>query len=91
MTHPKAHLEITSGVLRVFNSGTYGDPFDYACTVAGDEGVATIKGLKADGGFTTGHRKAIFAVLREAGFREVVWHRIGAAGRRTVRTRLAPA
>lgn len=85
----KAHFEPTAGIVRVLPDGAaWGDPFDLAVFIVGDEGTAIVKGLRMDG-YTRGHRDAIAACLREAGFRWAVWHRYGADGRRReVRARL---
>jgi hypothetical protein len=69
-----ATFEVTSGIVRVhLNGGVWGDPFDLAVTVTGDEGVALIKALAAP--VSTAVRKAIFAALRQVGFHTVTWRR----------------
>ena len=72
-----AFLEITGAIIRVFGPGAaHGDPFDFALFVTGDEGTATIKGLRMDGQrLTPAHRGAVQAVLHEHGFHTAVWRR----------------
>ena len=72
----KAHLEITSGVLRVFRSGEglFGQPFDIAFAVSGDEGVATLMALRAVGLIRSDFTAAAEA-LKAAGFHTMRWTR----------------
>jgi hypothetical protein len=84
-------LEITGAIIRVFQGdAAFGDPFDFALFVTGDEGTATIKGLRMDGQrLMPAHRDAVFAALREHGFHTAVWHRHKAGGSREVRIGIA--
>jgi hypothetical protein len=70
-----AHLEITSGIIRVFDTGTHwGHPFDYALALSGDEGVATIKGLSRASPSVDDFHK-IGCLLRRSGFEKMRWTR----------------
>jgi len=76
----RCYLEITGAVLRVYPDDVeYGGPFDLSLFVTGDEGTATLKGLRTDG-LTHEHRKAIFACLADHGFTDVEWRRRNANG-----------
>ena len=81
----RAIMEINAATIRVFSEGAqFGDPFEFALFVVGDEGTAIIKGMKLDDQlFTFRHRTAIMKCLLEAGFTRAVWHRwrIGPTGR----------
>lgn len=72
-----AHLEIVGAVIRVLSDdATFGDPFELALFVVGDEGTAILKGMRIDGtGFTPRHAVAVRDCLRRAGFTKAVWHR----------------
>jgi hypothetical protein len=85
----KCLLEITSAVLRLYpDDAAYGEPFELALFVVGDEGVATLKGLRSDGQLTTEDRKAFFECLRSHGFIEVKWKRYKKNGTKTIRFKL---
>ena len=72
---PQAHLEVTSGVVRVFRDGCeWGDPFTFAVAIVGDERVATLKALRADG-VKPEDFAAIAECLLDAGFSEIRWSR----------------
>lgn len=74
----KAKLEINSATLRVFSqNAVFGDPFEFALVVVGDETTAIIKGvrLEDDQKLTAGHRSAIMRCLMDHGFTRAVWHR----------------
>jgi hypothetical protein len=73
----RAIMEINAATIRVFCEGAdFGDPFEFAFFVVGDEGTAIIKGLKVDDQkFTIRHKTAIMKCLIEAGFSKAVWHR----------------
>jgi hypothetical protein len=73
----KAVLEINAATIRIFSPGAqFGDPFDFALFIVGDEDTAVIKGLRADDmRFMTRHKTAIVRCLMEAGFTRAVWHR----------------
>ena len=71
----RGDFEIISGIIRLVPADLpVGAPFDVVVTVVGDEGTATIKGLRADG-FTAAHRDAVFDALRAAGFIRRRWVR----------------
>ena len=71
-----ALLEITGGVVRIFeNGGNFGEPFDLSMFIIGDEGVATIKGARADQQLKPYHVKIVAKALAQHGFHEMVWHR----------------
>lgn len=71
----KAHLEITGGIIRIFQDGVdFGAPYDRAIVLIGDMGVATLKGLHTKG-LTTDDARAVRECLLSAGFHEVVWER----------------
>jgi hypothetical protein len=72
-----AIMEINAATIRVFCDGArFGDPFEFALFIVGDEDTAIIKGLKLDDQkFTVRHRSAIMKCLIEAGFSKAVWHR----------------
>jgi hypothetical protein len=72
-----AIMEINAATIRVFCDGArFGDPFEFALFIVGDEDTAIIKGLKLDDQkFTARHRTAIMKCLIEAGFTRAVWHR----------------
>ena len=71
----RGDFEITSGIIRLVRADLpVGAPFEIVVTVIGDEGTATIKGLRADG-FTAAHRDAVFEALRAAGFTRRRWVR----------------
>jgi hypothetical protein len=53
----------------------YGDPFDYAIAFVIDGKFAIIKGLVADGGLTSAHRRACFKALWDVGL-IAKWERI---------------
>ena len=70
-----AELEITSGVIRLFEDGSkFGDPFAEVLYLVGDEGTAILKGLRTA---KMDHRlwRAIRAELKRVGFTTAVWHR----------------
>jgi hypothetical protein len=73
----RAVLEINAATIRVFPPGAeFGDPFEFAVFIVGDEETAVIKGLRADDmRFMSRHRTAIMRCLIEAGFTRAVWHR----------------
>jgi hypothetical protein len=74
----KAVLEINAATLRVFSEGAvFGDPFEFALVIVGDEKTAIIKGLRLEGDqqLTARHRSAIMRCLMEAGFTRAIWHR----------------
>jgi hypothetical protein len=73
----QAILEINAATIRVFAEGArFGEPFEFALFVVGDEDTAIIKGLKLeDQKFTVQHKAAIMKCLIEAGFSRAVWHR----------------
>jgi hypothetical protein len=71
-------FEPIAGIIRV--GATWGYPFQYAMTVVGDEGVATLKGLASTGDIKPDDFAAIAAVLREpssswVGFQKMRWMR----------------
>lgn len=72
-----AHLEITSGIIRVYSSGGYeaATPFDFVLHLVGDDGVAILKGMKTDDGFERQHMRAINACLKAHRFRRAEWDR----------------
>lgn len=72
-----AIMEINAATIRVFCEGArFGDPFEFALFIVGDEDTAIIKGLKLeDQKFTVRHKTAIMKCLLEAGFSKAVWHR----------------
>lgn len=74
----KAVLEINAATLRVFSDGAvFGDPFEFALVIVGDERTAIIKGLRLEGDqqLTARHRAAIMRCLKDAGFTRAIWHR----------------
>ena len=71
----RGDFEITGGIIRLVRADLpVGSPFEVVVTIIGDEGTATIKGLRADG-FTAAHRDAVFDALRAAGFTRRRWVR----------------
>lgn len=74
-----AHLEITSGILRVFerDDGEYGDEYLYACALVGHGRTAVLKALST-GALRAGRdvRTAVRDCLLRSGFEQVVWERI---------------
>lgn len=85
-----ASLEITGAIIRVFAPGSgHGDPFDFALFLTGDEGTATIKGLRMDGQrLTPAHRGAVQAALAAHGFHTAIWRRHKAGRSREIRVRV---
>ena len=81
----KAFIEISSAVIRILpDDAVYGDPYEFAVFVVGDEDTAILKGLKMDDRrFTLHHTRAIARCLREAGFNRMAWDRykVGENGR----------
>jgi hypothetical protein len=73
----KAVLEINAATIRVFSDDArFGDPFEFALFIVGDEDTAIIKGLRLDDQrFTVRHRTAIMKCLLDAGFTRAIWHR----------------
>lgn len=74
----RAHFEPLAGVIRIWLDGSkgWGQPFDFALAVAGDEGVATLKALHSENRpLPVSAAKAVAKVLREAGFKKVRWTR----------------
>ena len=73
----KAYLEISSAIIRVLpDNATYGDVFDFALFVTGDEDTAILKGLRMDDRrFTVHHKRAIIQCLKQAGFARACWDR----------------
>ena len=73
----QAFLEINAAVIRVFpENSTYGEVFDFALFVVGDEDTAILKGLRMDDRrFTVHHKRAIMRCLKEAGFNRLRWDR----------------
>lgn len=72
-----SHVEVVCAIVRLYRGGRgYGDPYDLAFCVVGDDGTATIKGLTAVD-FTMGaaDRRAIGDSLRAVGFHAVRWGR----------------
>jgi|GEM_PF-6543907 hypothetical protein len=70
-----AHFEPTAGVIRVYRHGNqWGDPFDLALAVSGDEGVATLKAL-SHATPRPDDFAAIAQALRAAGFHTMRWTR----------------
>jgi len=81
----RAEIEITAGIIRVFDDGAaFGGPFAEVMYLVGDEGVATIKGLRTER-MTRSVWCAVDAELARAGFREAVWHRYKGGRRIAVR------
>ena len=88
---PVALLEITGGVVRIFeNGGDFGKPFDLSMFIIGDEGVATIKGARSDQQIRPYHARIIAAALAKHGFHTMVWHRHKGEFRKEVRIDIAP-
>ena len=73
----KAYLEISSAIIRVLpENSNYGDVFDFALFVVGDEDTAILKGLRMDDRrFTVHHKRAIIQCLKRHGFARVCWDR----------------
>jgi hypothetical protein len=73
----KATMEINAATVRIFEpGGQFGDPFDFAIFIVGDEDTAILKGLRADDHrFTSRHKSAIMRCLLQAGFTRAIWHR----------------
>ncbi len=72
----KAIFETTGGIIRFFNDDAeFGDPFEFAVFVVGDESTAVLKGLKAESDIPLSVFASMRKCLRERGFTEVVWHR----------------
>jgi hypothetical protein len=73
----KAFLEINAGVIRVMGDAhNYGDVYDFALFVVGDEDTAILKGLRMDDQrFTVHHKRAIMRCLKDAGFNRMCWDR----------------
>jgi hypothetical protein len=73
----KAYLEISSAVIRIFpENSSYGDIFDFALFVVGDEDTAILKGLRLDDRrFTVHHKRAIIQCLKRYGFARACWDR----------------
>jgi len=72
----KAHAEITGLLIRLYDdddSPLVGG-YSFCVHVQGDEGVATLKGMVAQG-FTKSCQVAIWDCLRSYGFRTVRWSR----------------
>lgn len=82
----QAHMEITGAVIRVLGDGAeFGEPFDLALFVVGDEGTAILKGLRVEhGAFRPRQAEAVRQCLRRHGFTSAVWHRHTPKGRREV-------
>ena len=71
----RAELEITAGIIRVFaDDARFGEPFAEVLYLVGDEGIATLKGLRTER-MTRGVWRAVDAELARVGFREATWHR----------------
>lgn len=78
----QAHLEITGGIIRLYDSGGYRDrsPFLFALHLVGDDGVAILKGLKVeDQMFGRPHMRAVNECLKAHGFLRAEWDRCGAS------------
>ena len=77
MTELQAHLEIMSGIIRVYSYGSYGEksPFDLAVSIVCDGDRATLKALRSDRGFSRDQHHAIADCLRLHGFRTAAWDR----------------
>lgn len=74
----RAVLEINAATLRVFSDGSvFGDPFEFALVIVGDQKTAIIKALRLEGDqqLTARHRSAIMRCLKDAGFTRAIWHR----------------
>jgi hypothetical protein len=71
-----AHLEITSGIIRLFrDDAEFGhDPFEMSLCLTGDEGVATLKGL-CTAHITLVHAEAIRRCLADYHFTDAIWTR----------------
>lgn len=78
----KAYLEISSAVIRIFpDHASYGDVFDFALFVVGDEDTAILKGLRMDDRrFTVHHKRAIIHCLKRHGFARASWDRYRVVG-----------
>lgn len=79
----EADFETTGGLLRLFEDGkSYpDDDYLFCMTIVGDEGVATIKGLVAEG-LPASAYIPVGRVLRRAGFEQMRWVRHKPGGRR---------
>lgn len=73
----KADLEIVGGIIRVFDDAQakFGDSFELALFILGDERTAILKALRSDKKLTHAHARTIEQCLIEHGFKECVWYR----------------
>lgn len=84
----KASLRPTAWVLRLHEGGGYGFPYIGSATVLDRGDTAEIVGLTMQVAFTRTHREAVFSVLRENGYRHVLWERRSGNSLREVRVAL---
>ncbi len=73
----KAHVEHLAGIVRTGQATDhYGAPFDHAVAYSSADGkTAVIKALTSQGGFTTGHARAVIAALKNIGL-SPTWERM---------------
>jgi len=78
----KVHFEPTSGNLRLFKNGDYGDPYDWSCRVDIVDGVAHLS-LVQD--MIPGVRGALLVWGKENDIREFQWFRMKDGHKKTIR------
>jgi hypothetical protein len=91
MSGIQAHLEITSGIIRLYSNGSHAEraPFDLSLCLVGDHDRAILKGLATAAGFHHAHRRAINDCLRAHHFSRGEWERSETVGGQLVIRRVA--
>ncbi|HLG86263.1 MAG TPA: hypothetical protein VKZ79_03600 [Alphaproteobacteria bacterium] len=77
MNRIQAHLEITTGIIRLYSEGSHEEraPFDMSLCLVGDQDRAILKGLATAAGFHHAHRRAINDCLKAHHFSRGEWER----------------